>query len=91
MTSLLEYFHETAIKNGIATIIQNDFKLPLTTSQTLEMTDMIYRRLENMPVVTTDDDVDMEAELFYHLLYTVMRNIVLEAKVKALQEQLRDI
>lgn len=84
MSNLTDYFHETAIKDGIAAIIRNDFEINLDDRQIEQLTSMIFNKLDNMPSIT--DDGDLEVDIFYYLLYTMLQNITLQAKVRALEE-----
>ncbi len=86
MSTLINYFHETAIKDGIASIIQQDFEIDLDAEQMDQLTNVIFNKLDNMPSVT--DGEDLELDTFYYLLFTLLQNITLQAKVDALKETL---
>ena len=84
MSNITNYFHETSIKDGIASIIQGDFKLKLGPDQMDDVTDIIIRKLDSMPAVTGGEE--SEVDMFYYLLYTMLDNIALHAKLKALEK-----
>ncbi len=82
--SITDFFHETAIKDGVAKIIQDDFDLKLGPEQMEHVTNLVMDKLEHMPAVTEGEDP--EVDMFYYLLYTMLHNITLQAKLKFLDE-----
>lgn len=92
MGSITAFFQEQAIRDGVATILEHNFGLDLTTEQMSKTTEIIFNTLDEMPVYTADEDgeLDMETELFFYLIHTMLKNIMLHAKINAMQAILED-
>jgi hypothetical protein len=86
MINLTDWFHETAIKDGITSILKNDFEINLDADQLDQLSNVIFNKLDNMPSVT--DGEDLELDTFYYLLCLMIENMTLQSKVKALEEAL---
>lgn len=88
--TLTDYFQKQTIRDGVASILQTHFKLDLSAEQMDSTTEIIFETLNQMPIYTADEDgeLDMESELFFYLLHMMLRNMMLNAKLKALQEVL---
>jgi hypothetical protein len=84
MSNLTNYFNGTIAKDGIASIIRDSFNLKLNPELMDQVTNIVINKLDSAPSITEGED--KEVDMFYYLLYTMLQNITLQAKVTDLEE-----